>query len=108
MLRKMTVADNFCIPAKTEAVVDIYVERTEDDDSDREADFLVEPTDHLNKAYQLIMGSTIVNINQSATCKVRILNPSLVDTGLRQDAQTGQAEKIIGIVSVIQEKGIPG
>ena len=37
--RKVVMADNFSVPAQSEAVVEVYVERSEDDDSDRKDTF---------------------------------------------------------------------
>ena len=106
--RKVVMADDFCVPAQSEAVVDVYVERIEDDDADWKADFLVEPTKHFKETYNLMMASTLININHSATCKVRLMNPSLAETVLRQNAEIGYADRIEGIVSVIQEKEYTG
>jgi hypothetical protein len=49
--RKVTVADNISIPGKSEALVDVYIERMEGDDKNSQADFLVEPTDGFKDRY---------------------------------------------------------
>ncbi|KAH3734659.1 hypothetical protein DPMN_041099 [Dreissena polymorpha] len=50
------------------------------------------------------MASTLVNINQSPTCVIRLLNPFTAEVKLRQDAVIGSAEKIERVVSVLSSK----
>ncbi len=50
------------------------------------------------------MASTLVDINRSATCHVRLLNPFPDERCLRQDAEIGKAEKIERIVTVISSE----
>ena len=45
-IRKVTSADHFVIPAQSEAVIDVYIERQEYDDFSAETDYIIEPTDH--------------------------------------------------------------
>lgn len=90
--RKVVVADDVTIPGKTEALVDVFIERVEDDDLDREAHYLVEASNCFKERYKLAMASTLVDINHSATNKVRVMNPYTSDTFLRQDAIIGTAE----------------
>lgn len=44
--RKVTVADYFHIPDLSEALVNVYMERTEDGDQDQNPDFLAEPCEN--------------------------------------------------------------
>ncbi|KAH3842440.1 hypothetical protein DPMN_115935 [Dreissena polymorpha] len=50
------------------------------------------------------MASTLVNINQSPTCVIRLLNPFTTEVKLRKDAVIGDAEKIDRVVSVLSSK----
>ncbi len=102
--RKVIVADDVKIPGNSEALVDVYVERVDDDDVDEEVDYLVEPLDGFQEKYQLVMASTLVDINSAATCHVRLLNPFPDERCLRQDAEIGKAEKIERIVTVISSE----
>lgn len=101
--RKVTIAEDVEIPGKAETIVDVFIERSEADDEDSTADFLVEPTDGFKDKYQLVLASTLVDINRAATAKVRILNPFPVDVKLRQYAVIGKAEKVEKIVSIVSE-----
>ncbi|KAH3777819.1 hypothetical protein DPMN_179267 [Dreissena polymorpha] len=94
--RRVVVAENMTVPGHAEAVV-----RFEADDDDTEADYAVEPTQLFKKRYPLQMATTLVNLNEAPTCKVRVLNPYPTEINLRQDAEIGIAERMEKIVSVL-------
>ncbi|KAH3850795.1 hypothetical protein DPMN_093268 [Dreissena polymorpha] len=85
-------------------ILDVYIEREESDDCLMAAEYIVEPSNNFKDKYQLVMASTLVDINKLATCKVRVLNPMDVEVTLRQNADVGRAELIERIVSVIAEE----
>ncbi len=99
--RKVVIADDVSIPGNSEALIDVFVERVEEDDLDQKSDYLVEPTDHFKESYQLLMASTLVDINKATTCKIRLLNPFASEVVLRQDAEVGTAEQIERVISVV-------
>jgi hypothetical protein len=103
-VRRVVVADDVQIPGLSEALVDVYVERCEYDDSDNDPSFLLEPTASFRERYQLMMALTLVDINKAPTCKVRILNPLDTEVLLKQDAEIAYAEKVERIVSVVAEE----
>ena len=43
-IRKVTAADHYVIPAQSEAVIDVFIERQEYDDFSADVDYIVEPT----------------------------------------------------------------
>ena len=100
-LRKVTAADHFIIPAQSECIIDVYLERHEYDDFSAEQDYIIEPTEHFIDEYPLQMASTLVDINKACTCKVRVLNPFPTDMSIKQDAVIGKAEPIEGKPTVI-------
>ncbi len=102
--RKVIVADDVKIPGNSEALIDVYIERVEYDDADIGADYLVEPLDGFQEKYQLVMASTLVDINSAATCQIRVMNPFPDEMDLRQDAEIARAEKIERIVTVISSE----
>lgn len=53
---------------------------------------------------KLAIEATLVNINHTATCKLRVLNHFSSDTCLRQDAIKGTAEKIEIVINTITKK----
>ena len=95
-VRRVTAADHTIIPAKAEAVVNVYVDRYEYDEFSAETDWLIEPTEHFLDTYPLRMAATLVDINQGCTCKVRLLNPFSTEVSIKQDAVLGKAEPIVG------------
>ena len=104
-VRKVTSADHFVIPAQSEAVIDVYIERQEYDDFSAETEYIIEPTDHFKETYPLQMAPTLCDINQECTSKVRLLNPFPTAVSIKQDAVVGQAEPIDGIPrAVVQEE----
>ncbi|KAH3869748.1 hypothetical protein DPMN_032917 [Dreissena polymorpha] len=58
-LRKVTVADDTMVPGISEAVVDVFLERTEWDDH-LGPDFIVEPTGAFQQRYSLIIAAAMV------------------------------------------------
>ncbi|KAH3735953.1 hypothetical protein DPMN_042514 [Dreissena polymorpha] len=102
--RRVLVADDVKIPGLTEALVDVYIEREESDDCLMVAEYIVEPSSNFKDKYQLVMASTLVDINKLSTCKGRVLNPIDVVVTLRQNTDVGRAELIERIVSVIAEE----
>ena len=102
--RRVIVAEDTSIPGLTEALVDVFVERIEEDDEKAQEDYLVEPSDAFQDRYRLMMASTLVDINGATTCKVRILNPFSSEVTLKQDAEIGMAEKIERLISIVAEE----
>ena len=45
-VRRVTAADHSVIPAQSECVIDVYVERQEYDDFSSEREYVIEPTEH--------------------------------------------------------------
>ena len=93
--------DHFVIPAQSECVVDVLIERHEYDDFSSEKDYIVEPTEHFQAEYPLQMAFTLVDINEGCTCKVKLLNPFPTAMSIKQDAVIGKAEPINGKPAVI-------
>ena len=94
-LRKVVAADDVEIPGLSEAVIDVYVERTDIDDDSRHSNFLIEPTENFDEAYPLKLAATLVDINEAVTCKVRLINPFSKPVAVRQDTVIGKAERIV-------------
>ncbi len=99
--RKVVIADDVSVPGSSKALIDVFIERVEEDDLDQRSDYLVEPSDHFRDNYHLLMASALVDINKSTTCKIRLMNPFTEAVMLRQDAEVGIAERIERVISVI-------
>ena len=96
-IRNVTAADHSVIPAQSEAIIDVYIERREYDDFSSESEYIVEPTEHFQEECPLQMATTLVDINEGCTCKVRLLNPFPTSVSIKQDAVLAQAEPIEGV-----------
>ena len=103
-VRRVTAADHFVIPAQSEAIIDVYVEREEDDDEVSDSEYLIEPTEHFQETYPLQMAATLVDINNGATSKVRVLNPFPTAMSIKQDVVVGTAEPIEGYPTVLSQQ----
>jgi len=100
--RRVTVAGDTPVPGMAEALVDVYIERVEGDDFD-DSSFIVEATDGFRDRYSLVMATTLVDVNRSPTCKVRVLNPLPGEVVLRQDAEVACAERIGSVMTVVAD-----
>ena len=94
-IRKVTTADHYVIPAQSEAMIDVFIERQQYDDFSADVDYIVEPTAHFRETYPLQMASTLVDINRACTWKVGVLNPFPTAVSIKQDAVVDQVEPII-------------
>lgn len=103
-VRRVTAADHFVIPAQSEAVMDVFIERQEYDDFSAEEDYIIEPTEHFKETYPLQMAPSLANINNACTGKVRLLNPFPTAVSIKQDAVVGHAEPIDGSPKLVIEQ----
>ncbi|KAH3817582.1 hypothetical protein DPMN_119121 [Dreissena polymorpha] len=63
---------------------------------------MLEPVQQFEKdMYALRIATTLVNVNQSPTCSIMILNTFATEVTLRQDTDIGRAKRIERIVSVL-------
>ena len=103
-IRRVTAADHTVIPAESEAIIDVYIQRKEYDDFSSESEYIVEPTENFQEKYPLQMATTLVDINEGCTCKVRLLNPFPTAVSIKQDAVLAQAEPIKGLLRTLVEE----
>ncbi|VDI66243.1 Hypothetical predicted protein [Mytilus galloprovincialis] len=94
-VRKIRVADNFSIPPRNEMLIDVFIDRYEDDQILGSFDFVLDPTEDILQRYPVVMAPTIVNIEKDVTSLVRILNPFDTEFTLYQDTVIGEAESLI-------------
>ncbi len=60
--RRVVSADHFVIPGYSERIIDVYIQRDEDDDHRPDTEFIVEPTNNFQEVYGLRMARTLVDI----------------------------------------------
>lgn len=91
-VRKVYVAENSEIPPRSEILIDVFVDRKQNDLIEREQNCLLEPSEDFSERYPLVMAPCLVDISKNVTCKARILNPYDYKRTLYQDAIIGSAE----------------
>jgi hypothetical protein len=101
--RRVRAADHYVIPPNSENIVDVFIDREEQDDYLSTLDVLVEPTAHFNEEYPLVMAASLVDMKNNTTGKVRIMNPYSTEVSIRQDAVIGHAEAVHSDVSLVME-----
>ena len=100
--RKVTVAEDCHIPANSEVVLDVYVERNIADDNDQMADYLIESSNHFKETYHLMMEAKLVNLNRNVNFKISVFNPYSSDVTLRKHTEIGKAEKICAVITTVK------
>ena len=100
-VRKVKAADDFVVPAQSDCLIDVNLERQEYNDVSRERNYIAEPTEHFQAEYSLLMASTLADIKEAATCKVRMLNPFPTAILIKQDAVIGKEQPIASKPRVI-------
>ena len=90
-VRRVRLADNYIIPAMTEVIADVLVDREE---VEEETNFIIEPVDTFTERYSLIMAPSLVDISRKVTQPVRIMNPFPTSMSLSQDCVIGTAAPV--------------
>ncbi|KAL3890178.1 hypothetical protein ACJMK2_002470 [Sinanodonta woodiana] len=90
-VRNVKAADDFIIPGNCEAIIDVFVDRREEDGIAKQHEFLIEPSENFTDKYSLSVAPAIVDTNDKVTQKLRVLNPSPTSVSINQDACIGQA-----------------
>lgn len=99
--RRVIAADHSVVPGYSECIIDIYIQREENDDETPDTEFIVEPTSNFREVYGLQMARTLVDIKDRVTNQIRVLNPFPTPSSINQDAVVGLAEPKTGQVQFI-------
>ena len=94
-VRKVRLAENYEILPSCEILIDVFVDRYDDDSPDIVSDLLLEHEEDFHQQFPVVMTPTLVDISQDVTNKVRILNPLNKKVTISQDTIIGEAEKLI-------------
>ncbi|KAK3597647.1 hypothetical protein CHS0354_040016 [Potamilus streckersoni] len=68
-VRNVRAADDFIIPGNSEAVIDVFVDRREEDGYAKQKEFLIEPNEHFTDKYPLIVAPALVDTKNKVTQK---------------------------------------
>ncbi|KAL3858790.1 hypothetical protein ACJMK2_009043 [Sinanodonta woodiana] len=90
-------ADDFIIPENSEAIIDVFVDKREEDGIAMQHEFLIEPSENFTDKYSLIVAPAIVDTKDKVTQKLRVLNPYPSSVSIKQDTCIGQAYRHDGI-----------
>ena len=71
-IRRVTAADHTVIPAQSEAIIDVYIQRKKYDYFSSESEYIVEPTENFKEKYPLQMATTLVDIKLMKDVPVRL------------------------------------
>lgn len=94
-IRKVTSADQYTIPPRCEALINVYVDRSIEDGTHGESnEYLIEPYSHFMEEYPLMMASCLVETDKNVTNVVRVMNPFDFEVKINQNTVIGVAEKI--------------
>lgn len=87
-------ADNFVILAYCEKLIDVFIDRYEDDQDLTNNVFCVEPSGDFNNRFSLMMASCVIYLKDQVSTKIRVMNPFKMDVCLKQDDLLGKAELV--------------
>jgi len=91
-IRKVHLADSYVLPAMSEIIADVFVERTEDDINQQA--WIIEPNTSLAEKYSVAMAASLVDIRGDVTAKVRMMNPFNTELVVTQDTVIGFASPV--------------
>ena len=89
--RQVQVVEDVVVPPFSETVLQVMVERTEDESFESQ-DFVIEPSPHFSEKSGLAMATTLVNIERRVTVPVRVRNPFSHEITIPRDSVVGTAE----------------
>jgi hypothetical protein len=90
-VRRVTVADNEVVPPYSEKLIDVYIQRFQDE-GNLEENILITPTERFTEEYPLHMARCLVDTRKETTSKVRVINPYKTEAIIRQNANIAEAE----------------
>ena len=93
-VRKITAADDFIIPPRSEVIIDVFVDKFHSDNLSGPQNYLLEPNNFFVEKYPVAMASCLVDITHEVTNKVRLMNPFDHEVEIRQDTVLGETEKV--------------
>ncbi|CAC5410305.1 Retrovirus-related Pol polyprotein from transposon opus,Retrovirus-related Pol polyprotein from transposon 17.6 [Mytilus coruscus] len=79
---------------KSEILIDVFVDKTENDPTSPPQDYLIEPSSHFIENHPVMMASSLVDLCHDVTNKVRLINPFDREVQINQDTVVGLAEKV--------------
>ena len=97
---KVTSVDDYVIPGMSEAILDVFVERNDDE----HGPMLLEPYQTDERQLELLVGPTLVDPDVCCTVKIRVLNPSVDPITIHHDEVVAQAECVSSEIQVLLDQ----
>ena len=91
-IRKVSTVDVTVIPPYSEALVDVFIDRSETDQTLPKQIFCIEPSSDFNNRFSLLMASCLVDLENKVTTKIRVMNPLKTEISIKQGEYLGDAD----------------
>jgi hypothetical protein len=95
IVRKVRSADDFYIPPRSEVIVEVFVDKFDDDNPEGPQNYLLEPSPFFEQRYPVAMAACLVEISHNVTNQVRLMNPFDHEVQIEQHAVLGEAEPVL-------------
>jgi len=90
-VRNVVAADDTIVPGCSELILDAYIEKRDLDSWFSNREFFIEPSPSFMEKSSLIVATCLVDMTNSVTGKVRIMNPLGTEVEIHQDTVIGTA-----------------
>ena len=97
IVRKVRSADDFYIPPRSEVIVELCVDKCDDDNLEGPQNYLLEPSPFFEQRYPVAMAACLVEISHNVTNQVRLMNPFDHEVQIEQHAVLGEAEPVLAV-----------
>ena len=95
IVRKVRSADDFYIPPRSEVIVEVFVDKFDEDNPEGPHNYLLEPFPFFEQRYPVAMAACLVEISHNVTNQVRLMNPFDHEVQIEQHVLLGEAEPVL-------------
>ena len=100
-VRRVFVAKDYSLPGYSEALLDVDIEKFEDEKIKMPKEVLIEPTEKFQEKYSVLMAASIGKIHHKDTNKVRVMNPFPNMVRIKKSMHIGAAECFDGSSQIL-------
>ena len=101
-IRKAYAADHYIVPGMSEAIVDVFVDKEENEQGD--TTILIEGAPYFVEKHNLVVAPCLVDASGHATVKVRVMNPFMHPISVKQDTVVGHMQEVHLEVDLVLEE----
>jgi hypothetical protein len=95
IVRKVRSADDFYIPPRSEVIVEVFVDKFDEDNPEGPQNYLLEPSLFFEQRYPVTIPACLVEISHNVTNQVRLMNSFDHEVYIEQHAVLGEAEPVL-------------